>query len=243
MELRDFAMNMGVATVLGAAIGIERQVHQRKAGLRTNILVALGSAAFVTIGAFVPHEDSQSRVAASVVSGVGFLGAGVIFKDGATIRGLDTAATVWCSAAVGALAGWGQLGAAAIVAVVVLLTNTLVRPLIKRIDRQQQTSKGTHATYLLGVVCEQAHDGGVRDLLLAEVSSSELLLESIRRTKKGVPETNSVHHTIRAELVGTRADTRSVERIAARLTGDPRVESAEWRLADDGDDPANAGAE
>lgn len=243
MNLPEFAVNMGIAAALGAAIGVERQVHQRKAGLRTNVLVALGSAAFVTLGAFVPHEDSQSRVAASVVSGVGFLGAGVIFKDGATIRGLDTAATVWCSAAVGALAGWGQLAAAAIVAVIVLLTNTLVRPFIKRIDKQHQASSRTRMTYQLTVACAQTHDDGVRDLLLAEVSSSEVLLESIRRTKTRATGDDSVHHTITAELVGTRADTKAVERIAARLTSDPRVESAAWRMADDRDGQANGGVE
>lgn len=231
MELRDFAVNVGVAAVLGAAIGIERQVHQRKAGLRTNILVSLGAAAFVTLGAFVPHEDSQSRVAASVVSGVGFLGAGVIFKDGATIKGLDTAATVWCSAAVGALAGWGQLGAALITAVIILLTNTLVRPLVKRIDKKQQTSAEVRALYQLAVVCPEKDDDDVRDLLLAQVSTSDLLLQSIRRTKSRDAE-NTVHYTITAELVGTGADRKAIERIAANLTIDPRVESATWRTGD-----------
>jgi putative Mg2+ transporter-C (MgtC) family protein len=228
MELRDFVVNMVVASVLGAAVGFERELHQRKAGLRTNILVALGSAAFVTLGAFVPHEDSQSRVAAAVVSGVGFLGAGVIFKDGATIKGLDTAATVWCSAAVGALAGWGQLAASGICTVLILLTNTLVRPLVKRIDKPRRTAVEVREVYHLGVVCAEHNDGGVRDLLLAEVSRSPLLLRSIRRTKARGTD-GVVRHTLDAEIVGSAADINAVERVASALTADPRTESAAWR--------------
>jgi putative Mg2+ transporter-C (MgtC) family protein len=241
VQTHEFYINVGVAAVLGAAIGIERQMHQRKAGLRTNVLVALGSAAFVAIGAFVPHEDSQSRVAASVVSGVGFLGAGVIFKDGATIKGLDTAATVWCSAAVGALAGWGQLGAATFVTLVVLLTNTLVRPFIKRIDKQARAAKESPAAFRATLLCAERDDDDVRDLLLAEISASNLLLRSITRTKTRDADDN-VHHAISAELVGTLADQRAVEKIAAKLTIDPRVESASWRLAEPADAPGGNGA-
>jgi len=232
VELSEFVVNIGVAAVLGGAIGFERQLHQRKAGLRTNILVALGSAAFVTLGALVPHEDSQSRVAASVVSGVGFLGAGVIFKDGATIRGLDTAATVWCSAAVGALAGWGQLLGAAFTAAIVLLTNTLVRPFVKRIDREASTRQ----VYNITLVCAEGNEHGARDLLLAQVSRNDLMLRSIQSVRSRDAEDRG-HHTISAELVGTRMDRREIEKAATVLTGDPRIESVAWRV-DEGD--ANA---
>ncbi len=231
MELFEFALNMAMATVLGAAIGFERQVHQRRAGLRTNILVALGSAAFVTIGAFVPHEDSQSRVAAAVVTGVGFLGAGVIFKDGATIKGLDTAATVWCSAAVGTLAGWGQLAAAAVCTVIILLTNTLVRPLVKGVDKKQRIATEVRAIYRLAIVCAERDDDQVRDLLLAQVSNGPVLLRSMHRAK-GRDAGNAVHITITAELVGSAADARAVEKISGALAADTRVESAAWRIED-----------
>ena len=91
----ELGVRIGVALALGVLIGLERQWHHRLAGLRTNALVATGSAAFVTL---MSEEPSPTRIAAQVASGVGFLGAGVILRDGLSVRGLDTAATLWCSA-------------------------------------------------------------------------------------------------------------------------------------------------
>jgi putative Mg2+ transporter-C (MgtC) family protein len=101
------AVNLAVATVLSATIGFERQWRQRLAGLRTNSLVAIGAASFVIFASLIPGEASPTRVAAQVVSGIGFLGAGLIFREGMSVRGLNTAATLWCSAAIGVLAGAG----------------------------------------------------------------------------------------------------------------------------------------
>ena len=108
------AINLAAAVVFGSVIGFERQWRHRLAGLRTNTLVALGAASFVVFEALVSNESSPTRVAAQVVSGIGFLGAGVIFREGLTVRGLNTAATLWCSAAVGVLAGAGYAWCAAI---------------------------------------------------------------------------------------------------------------------------------
>ncbi len=102
------AINLGIATLLGACIGFERQWRQRMAGLRTNTLVAIGAASFVVFSGLFPGEDSPTRMAAQVVSGIGFLGAGIIFREGLHVTGLNTAATLWCSAAVGLLAGSGH---------------------------------------------------------------------------------------------------------------------------------------
>jgi MgtC family len=109
ITLQQTATNLGVAVALGAAIGFERQWRQRLAGLRTNTLVALGAATFVVFESLFPNDGSPTRVAAQVVSGIGFLGAGIIFREGLNVRGLNTAATLWCSAAIGVLAGagWG----------------------------------------------------------------------------------------------------------------------------------------
>ena len=101
-EFLHTAIDLVTAFLLGGLIGVERQWRQRTAGLRTNVLVALGAAAFVDLGGRVAPTNPQ--VIAYVVSGIGFLGAGVIMKEGAQVRGLNTAATLWSTAAVGAFA-------------------------------------------------------------------------------------------------------------------------------------------
>ena len=127
---------LATAFALGGAIGLERQFRQRSAGLRTNVLVAVAAAAFVDLGFRVGAADGSVRVISYVVSGIGFLGAGVIMKDGTEVRGLNTAATLWASAAVGAFAGAGQAGEAVLVAVFVLAGNTLLRPLVDIVNRR-----------------------------------------------------------------------------------------------------------
>ncbi|WP_245563624.1 MgtC/SapB family protein [Longispora albida] len=133
-------LHVFAAAVLGAVIGLERQWRASIAGIRTNSLVATGSAMFVLLGSVAlggPTRD-PTRVAAQIVSGIGFLGAGVILRDGLKIRGLNTAATLWCAAAVGALAGTGQFGLALAGAGVVVATNLVLRPVGQIVGRASE---------------------------------------------------------------------------------------------------------
>ena len=114
--LLNMVISLVTAFVLGGVIGFERQVQQRTAGLRTNTLVAVGVAVFVGIASRLAGHDGAVHVVAYVVSGIGFLGAGAIMKQGANITGLNTAATLWGSAAVGACAGSSLIGEAFVVA-------------------------------------------------------------------------------------------------------------------------------
>ncbi|HZM73928.1 MAG TPA: MgtC/SapB family protein [Candidatus Polarisedimenticolia bacterium] len=110
----DLVTRLLAAAVLGAAVGVEREIHGHAAGMRTNLLVALGSAAFTVLSIYAfegiagAAPVDPSRVAAQLVTGIGFLGAGAILKDGATIRGLTTAAGLWTVAAIGMAAGTGS---------------------------------------------------------------------------------------------------------------------------------------
>src|SRR5580698_2256757 len=135
MNWIDFVIRMVTALGLGAAIGLERQWRQRMTGLRTNGLVAVGSAMFIMMGGLIAGDGSKGQVAAYVVSGIGFLGGGVILKDGFNIRGLNTAATLWCTAAVGTLAGLGQLSLAVLGTVGMLAANLVLRPVAHLINR------------------------------------------------------------------------------------------------------------
>lgn len=109
MAMTPFVLNLLLAMCLGAVIGAERQWRQRMAGLRTNALVATGAAVFI-LSAMSTDPASAGRVAAQIVSGIGFLGAGVIMREGLNIRGLNTAATLWCSAGIGVLCGLVSIG-------------------------------------------------------------------------------------------------------------------------------------
>src|ERR1700750_879261 len=124
-DFLDTLLSLATAFVLGTLIGAERQYRQRTAGLRTNVLVAVGAAAFVDPGARVAAAAGAVRVISYVVSGIGFLGAGVIMKEGTQVRGLNTAATLWASAAVGAFAGAGEIGEAGLGAGFVRAGHTL----------------------------------------------------------------------------------------------------------------------
>jgi len=128
-SLLDTFISVAAAFILGSVIGLERQIRQRTAGLRTNTLVAVGAAVFVDMAYRLDGSGGAVRVVAYVVSGIGFLGAGAIMKEGANVTGLNTAATLWGSAAVGACAGADLLGEALIAALFVLASNTLLRPL------------------------------------------------------------------------------------------------------------------
>src|SRR5690242_12928812 len=125
-------VHLSLALLLGAVIGFERQWNQKMAGLRTNALVALGAAGFVTLGA-MSGNAAAVQIAAQVVVGIGFLGAGVILREGVNVHGLNTAATLWCSAMVGAFAGGGYILPSIAAAALVIVANLILRPLARRL--------------------------------------------------------------------------------------------------------------
>lgn len=144
-----------VAFVLGSLIGMERQYRQRNAGLRTNVLVAVGAAVFTDLANRLGGHDTAVRVIAYVVSGVGFLGAGTIMKEGADVKGLNTAATLWGSAAVGACAGASMLLEAILAMVFVLAANTLLRPVVNSINRKPIDEHSSELGHTLCVIAER----------------------------------------------------------------------------------------
>jgi putative Mg2+ transporter-C (MgtC) family protein len=104
----DLALRLLLAVVLGAAIGVEREFSRHPAGLRTLLLVSLGSCLFSSLGvALVPGNQDVTRIAAQVVTGIGFLGAGAILRQGSSVKGLTTAASIWVAAAIGMTCGFG----------------------------------------------------------------------------------------------------------------------------------------
>ncbi len=152
MPIKIFIFRLASALLAGAIIGLQRELKQRQAGLTTNALVSVGACIFILISEGVimaavasggPVNNDNLRVLSQVVTGIGFLGAGVIMKDGVTIHGLSSAATIWCSAAVGCLCGFGLWREALIAVGVILLINWGLKnlePYIKKIFTKRDDS-------------------------------------------------------------------------------------------------------
>jgi putative Mg2+ transporter-C (MgtC) family protein len=222
----DSVAALGVAFVFGALIGLERQYRQRSAGLRTMVLVAVGAAAFVHLGGRIYGGEGQTRIIAYVVSGIGFLGAGVIMKEGLQVRGLNTAATLWSTAAVGACAGAGLYAEAAAVTVFVLGGNTLLRPLVDFINRAPLSPEHTEAIYRMHVTCDPENVSVARDVLFEELEKLHYPIREIET----LSDSEEVVE-LAAVLVPTTADPADLDAIAEHLGRHPEIESATWTVS------------
>jgi putative Mg2+ transporter-C (MgtC) family protein len=218
------ALNLGFATLLGACIGVERQWRQRMAGLRTNTLVAIGAASFVVFESLFPDDGSPTRVAAQVVSGIGFLGAGIIFREGLQVTGLNTAATLWCSAAVGLLAGSGHPLHAATVFIV--LVNLTLRPLVRLINQQPIAQAETDLRYSVRVVCRSPEEAHVRALLLQTTANGHLSLRQLDSTDLA----DSGRVEVNALLTSPIKNDAVLEQVVGRLSLEPTVSAASWSV-------------
>jgi putative Mg2+ transporter-C (MgtC) family protein len=225
-ELTAFAdtfVAFAAAFILGTLIGAERQYRQRTAGLRTNVLVAVGAAAFVDLGQRVAGDAEAVRVISYVVSGIGFLGAGVIMKEGMNVRGLNTAATLWCSAAVGACTGTGMVAEATLLTCFVLAGNTLLRPLVNMINRIPIDDRSTEATYEVSVISSREAMPQMRDLLVERLEAADYPVSDVEITDRG---NNTVE--IVATLVSTAVDPHEIEAVTSYLEQQKGVSDASW---------------
>jgi putative Mg2+ transporter-C (MgtC) family protein len=231
VSIGQAAIALGIAVSLGGVIGFERQWRNRLAGLRTNALVALGSATFVVFEALMPGGD-PTRVAAQVVSGIGFIGAGLIFREGLSVRGLNTAATLWCSAAVGVLAGAGFPIYAGLATGFVVFVNLLLRPIVRFINQQPLGSTELEVGYLVSVTCRNQDEAHIRALLLQNLASARLVLRRL--------ESNDLNGTgrvaVAALLTAPQRLDAEVEKIVGRLSLEPTISAARWQTDAPSDD-------
>jgi len=221
-----FAIRLGLALILGAFIGAERQWRQRMAGLRTNALVSAGAAMFVMLTALTAGTaDDSFRIAGQVVSGIGFLGAGVILRHGLSVTGLNTAATLWCSAAIGTLAGYGMYGSAVTGAVGVIAANVGFRPIGRALNRRTGASD-LEITYLFRIGARAGQGAHMRALLLHSLSGQPLLLKSLK--SDDVEHADKVE--IQAMLTSTGRQNLLLEGIVSRLSLEPGVSGVSWEI-------------
>ncbi|WP_137176836.1 MgtC/SapB family protein [Roseomonas sp. AR75] len=219
----DTVLSLGLALVLGALIGAERQYRERIANLRTNVLVALGSAQFVDMGVQLGGAEQGMRVVANVVTGVGFLGAGLIMKEGANIRGLNTAATVWCSAAVGACAGANLPVQAVSLTIFVLLCNTALRPVVNAINRIPVREQAIEANYDVFVTVPNTALGAAREAVLQALAEADYPVSNLDLAPRGAEETAVI-----ANLISISVKAAELDAVVARLRRLPGAKDAGW---------------
>ena len=227
LSLADTALSLLLAFVLGSAIGLERQVRQRTAGLRTNVLVCTGAALFVDVAVRF-HEihggaPSALHVIAYVVSGVGFLGAGVIMREEGNVRGINTAATLWGSAAVGCAAGADLLLEAILGCGFVLAANTLLRPVVNRINRQPIDTEQVEATYTVYVIAQKERRKEALALLEQTFEAAEYPVRDVEVHPFGAAEVE-----IEAVLLPTSVDGDVLDALTERLRQSPFISQAFW---------------
>ena len=240
MTTLEMLARLGTGIGLGAAIGFERQYRARMAGLRTNALVAVGATLFVLLSAhgFGGLSDTGSadptRVAAQIVSGIGFLGAGVIMRDGFNVRGLNTAATLWCAAAVGALAGAGLYETAAVGTAVVLAANIVLRRMGRAVDRHPQAGEEIATYYTFMAVAKDEAEAHIRALLVQSLGRTDFQLLSV----SSMNSAGEGYVEVRAELVADSRDDKQMELAVSRLSLEPQVTSVRWDVRTEQNEPA-----
>ena len=213
----DLALRLLLAAVLGAIIGLEREVHDHPAGMRTHLLVSVGSAAFTVLSIFAFPGSDTGRVAAQIVTGVGFLGAGAILKEGATIRGLTTAASLWAVAAVGMAAGAGAWGVAGVLTTIAIVSLWPLRIITYRLVGRNQhrlfLKLTTADPHRLGAVVETISErgGAIVHMSSSHAPGTGLVAEV---------EVRLVDVTAGAQLTAALADLDGIELIEARSAGD-----------------------
>lgn len=229
-DLQMAAVNLGVAMTCGAVIGSERQVRQRMAGLRTNALVALGAAAFVVFSGLFPDEVSPTRVAAQIVSGIGFLGAGIIFRDGFNVHGLNTAATLWCSAAVGMMAGAGAWPYALLLTGMVVFVNLGLRPLVKWLKKKTKAGVPISRSFRVQVTCRPDQEADLRAMILRTLTIGGLHLSEVAGRVAEGGEGVDLSATVSGEGVTDEMLELAVQRLAA----EPGLMRVRWEALEEG---------
>jgi putative Mg2+ transporter-C (MgtC) family protein len=224
IELSTALVRLSLALAFGAAIGVEREWRQKHAGLKTMILVALGAAAFAMMtDTFGPGNHNPGQIAAAVVGGIGFIGAGVIMHRGATVQGVTTAATLWSAASVGLAVGLGQYAVASVLTTGILVVQFVMRWLETLIQRARRgTAPGR---FELRVDC----DGETYPMVTATLAKHTELIPLRRSVQRGAE-----HLLFRAVMrVPTDADLTTLEEELVGMNGVRKVEVQHLGIEED----------
>jgi putative Mg2+ transporter-C (MgtC) family protein len=225
LDFYTTAPRLLVALLLGMVIGVERQLRQRHTGLNTHALVSMGAAAFTSLATLL-DQSTDVRLGGQVVTGIGFLGAGLIMRDGLNVRGLAGAATIWATGAVGALAGYGHALAAIEATVFVLMINLVSPKLSQLLNRYVPEYELTERYYIVELKCETSEEAIVRTLLLQAITARKLRLHSL----ESHAAKNLGHVEVDAVVYSTKDEDSIVEQLVGELSLSSNVFSASWTV-------------
>jgi putative Mg2+ transporter-C (MgtC) family protein len=231
-NISGFAVHLLAAVVLGALIGLERQYTRHPAGILTNLLVCLGSYAF-TAFSFLAMRDGVdiTRVASGIVSGIGFLGAGVIMREGGNIRGLNTSATVWASGAVGILCCIDNLAYAGMVAAAIVFLHLVLHPISDKIDKLRRYDKADRendeAIYKISVVCPEEQELEIRKSIMSIIKNEpDALLHTLETINTNDDDENK---KIRAYITTKNNNDALIESLITKVGKNEGIISAGWK--------------
>ena len=224
MIYTDFVLRIFLSMMLGFLIGLERQLTGHPAGIRINVLICMGTC-FFTLFPLLYGSDQVFRVGSSIISGVGFLCSGVIFKDSGTVRGMNTAATLWCTAAIGILASTGLYAIAVTAAGMLIGSNLLLRPLAKKLQ-PLTTGDESEQQYRISIICQADAEQDIRSLLINSNACKTLYLHNL---ESGDVVGDKVE--IIAEYCSSGKSKRNVlEGIISQTLAIPEVVNAGWEI-------------
>jgi putative Mg2+ transporter-C (MgtC) family protein len=230
----EFVLRLLLAAGCGLLIGLERQYRSRTAGLRTNALVAAGAAAFVLFGEQAAVPAAPLQITAYVVSGVGFLGGGVILRQGFTVQGLNTAATLWGAAAIGCQAAAGHIVSALATTAVVLAIHLLVRPLGRLVDRAPAAKAEAVGAYTVQIRVRRKQEPHLRALLVQALSAPAAVLHGLASSQaSGNDDGNGAAIVaLRADVLIEGSAAALLDGIVTRLSLEPGVHAVSWQSED-----------
>lgn len=223
VSLVDTAISLTAAFIFGGLIGLERQYRQRTAGLRTNILVAIGAAIFVDAANRLTGHDGAVHVMAYVVSGIGFLGAGVIMREEGNVRGINTAATLWASGAVGACAGADLILESGLATIFVLAANTLLRPVVSIINRQPLDTASVEVTNSVYIITPKITQKIALKQFIETLESAGYQTQDIEVHQFGTDDVE-----IQAVLTASAVDGDEMDSLIANIANKDYVSQAFW---------------
>ena len=219
MGIEVFTTRIIICFILSVVIGIERQLRHKMVGIRTNVLVALGAFIFNWM-AFSCDIADRTRVASQIVTGIGFLGAGFIIKDGSRIKGLNTAATLWCVASIGVLTSTGMIAESCIGTLMVLLSNIILRFVSQSITEKVKKEQLEICT--IKVTCDKENESNVRSAIVNYCEDYTLSITSL-----GKKETSTGNIKLEICIITTRANV--VEKMIKTIGLQTGLNSVEWK--------------